>query len=179
MVKCRDCGFVGTYADSGSLLEVVSEIRTGRRFQLPSLKLVCVKKACDFEKRADEIEKSVGEMYRQQSVERTLHVEIDCTQYCQWIPGLDPKEHLKMDHYDRMEERAEKRLQDDKNWRNEQSRKSEERIEQRRNDDREWQIKQKKNDRLWTFFTFVVSAIFTLILTRYFGIHRDGTPIQP
>ena len=160
MVQCKDCGLVGWHGEAGGLNEVSTEVRRGPIILPISLNLVCAKKACDFVIRAREVIKSGQQDKDGRAMHETLFEEIECKHFREWSPGFTPKEHIQMMHHEYMQEMARKQREDDRNWQ-----------ENVRRDDRRHRM-------IINILSFFGGIIVTIALGYFFGIRRDGGPIQ-
>jgi hypothetical protein len=157
LVKCGDCGLVAFRVFDGAtstLVEIEQLARDNEQYAPSACVLLCFVRAHDLRKefgeRTEGSPHSSG--YRLLPI---LQKERECPAFQKWKQGYSPKEHIEMMQTDLLKKEIEERKKAD-----------EERAERRLLNDRKWRKAEKWEDRIYQLVIAVIAFLVGLFVHK-------------
>ncbi|MFO0938347.1 MAG: hypothetical protein U0798_17720 [Gemmataceae bacterium] len=170
-VKCKDCGCLAVLDQEYRLHEATDDLRTKAAFPCSQVRgdpfsgMVCSAGAYDLTGKDSDVKSSKGHVA---FILNTVNTERECSKFMKWRLGFSPKEHIQMKNE---EEAKEENRTWQKNVLNDIGTKY------------DGILKSNQNRNFW--YTLISTgigglggAVLTIILSYYFGINRQGNPVQ-
>lgn len=179
MVRCADCGLLGTRLLN--TLEIIEVDEHHREKWEPGAKYqtypICSARVLSFQKATENQEGKTNER-----IDRELRRDRVCDRFIGWTLNSSPKEHAEMQTNLELRKWQEAREDKDRREREAQETQHELKRKEERKEDRDWQQKQldwqesqNRWNRGWQLFVGVV----ILVIGYFLGVNKAWPPLNP